>query len=224
MKTGLLLPSYPQNPGAAFPMPSTSQVSFRQALDELLRQQARPIDKFGHQPRLYALARLAGRDTSYDDDVVFAAAYLHDLGVFIGNRPENPELLQGWDHVKYAVEVAPDLLRGANFPEEKIPAVLRAIETHQPKDTPESNEAMVLRDADILEQLGSIAVLRAVAKTGRDTRYATFTPVIAFLEKSLRELPAAILLPVTRELARPKIEILRLFLEAVRAESYDCLF
>ena len=202
----------------------TDQTSFRITLDLLVREQAQPVDKYGHQPRLYALTRLVGEGSLYDDDVVFAAAYLHDLGVFIGNRPESLDLLPTWDHVRYAVETVPDLLRGANFPDEKIPSVLRAIETHQPRDQPGSIEATILRDADILEQLGAVGILRAVAKTGRDTRYPTFTSVVAFLERSLRELPAAIRLPTTRALAAPRIVLLHSFLNGVETEAQGCLF
>ena len=203
---------------------SQNAAPFRQTLDALLRDQARPLDKYGHQPRLYALTRLVGEGFKYDDDIVFAAAYLHDLGVFIGHRPEEPELLSHWNHVRYAVENSPEILRGVDFPEKKVDAVLRAIETHQPRDTPESMEAVILRDADILEQLGAIGILRAVAKVGRDTRYGTFTPAVAFLERTLHELPGAIRLPTTRALAAPRVALLRAFLAGVEAEAQGCLF
>ena len=204
--------------------PSTLPPGFRRELDALVRQEAKPADKYGHQPRLYALTRLVGQALFYDDDVVFAAAYLHDLGVFIGHRPETLQLLQGWDHVSYAGQKAPDVLQRAGFPPEKIRAVIRAIETHQPKDDPDTVEGLVLRDADILEQLGAVGILRAVAKTGRDTRYPSFTPVVASLERALRELPSAIRLPQTRLLAVPRIEALRLFLASVYEEAGEALF
>ncbi len=63
---------------------------FRSRLAEYVRSQALPVDKLGHQPRLYALTRLVGQGLAYDDDVVYAAAWLHDLGVFIGHRPQDP--------------------------------------------------------------------------------------------------------------------------------------
>ena len=195
-------------------------LAYRAALEALLREHARPVDKHGHQPRLYALTLRIGQGLAYDDDVVFAAAYLHDLGVFIGHRPENPQELARWNHVLYTCEQAPRLLADAGFPAEKIPAVLEVIRTHQPQDEPLSIEATILRDADILEQLGSIGILRAVAKVGRDTRYARYAPVIAFLERNLAELPAKIRLDATRRLAEPKLRVLATFLEGVRAESY----
>jgi uncharacterized protein len=54
-----------------------------------IREQAKPVDKFSHQERLYALTREIGAGQTYDDDVVFAAVWMHDLGVFIGHRPED---------------------------------------------------------------------------------------------------------------------------------------
>src|SRR5277367_5760584 len=78
--------------------------NFRVALQEFIRNEAKPIEKYGHQPRLYALTRQIAWDLNYDDDVVFAAAWLHDLGVFVGHRPEDPVELARWDHVRYACE------------------------------------------------------------------------------------------------------------------------
>jgi uncharacterized protein len=196
---------------------------YRADLEALLRREALPRDKHGHQPRLYALTRLIGQSLAYDDDVVFAAAYLHDLGVFIGHRPEDPQALARWNHVVYTCEQAPRLLDEIGFPTEKIPGVLEAIRSHQPADDPHTLEAIILRDADLLEQLGAIGILRAVAKVGRDTRYATYSSVMAFLERNLQELPAKIRLDSTRELAAPRLRVLADFLEAVRVESQEHL-
>ncbi len=196
---------------------------WRAALTRYLREHAQPPEKYGHQPRLYALAQACGAAQPYDDDVVFAAAFLHDLGVFIGHRPEKLSELTGWDHVGYAVRHAPAILAACGFPEEKLPGVLHAIATHQPKDEPQSMEAVILRDADILEQLGAIGILRAAAKVGRDSRYPTFSPVVHFLRRSLDTLPGAIRLPATRALAERKIALLQLFLQSVDGEDQGFL-
>jgi uncharacterized protein len=192
---------------------------YLKVLHRVILEQARPADKFGHQPRLHTLTQSVGAHLDYDRDVVCAAAWLHDLGVFIGNRPEDPEALSRWDHVAYACDRAPQILRDADFPESKIPAVLDCIRQHQPKDEPATLEATILRDADILEQLGAIGILRTVSKVGRDTRFPRFTDAIAALRRSLDELPGKILLESTRRLAEPRIRILADFLTAVAAES-----
>jgi uncharacterized protein len=197
---------------------------FREAIHEYIAREARPIDKFGHQPRLYALTQQIGAGHRYDDDVVFAAAWVHDLGVFVGHRPEDPDALACWDNVAYAIERAPEVLHETGFPPEKVGAVLEVIRTHQPAAHPTSMEGMILRDADILEQLGAIGVLRTVCKIGRDTRFPTFTQAVESLRRALATLPAQIRLDTTRALAAPKIQRLEAFLTAIDAESQPALF
>jgi uncharacterized protein len=196
---------------------------FRLPLAEYVRSQALPIDKLGHQPRLYALTQLVGRGMSYDDDVVYAAAWLHDLGVFIGHRPEDPELLSGWDNVSYAMKQAPAALLRSGFPSTKVAQVVEVIRTHQPHLSPTSLEGTILRDADILEQLGAIGIMRVVAKIGRDTRYPTFTDAAATLRKSLADLPGKIQLDTARTLAQPRISLLQAFLNELNEEAYGAL-
>jgi uncharacterized protein len=201
----------------------TMPSSYRQAIADYISREAKPVEKFGHQPRLYALTQRIAADIPHDDDVLYAAAWLHDLGVFIGHRPEDPLQLATWDHVAYVMQRAPAILSDAQFPADKIPAVLEAIRTHQPNDEPGTIEGIILRDADILEQLGSIGILRTVCKVGRDTRFHTFTDAVSSLRKALANLPPRIKLEPTRQLARPKIAALGNFLEAVDTESYGSL-
>jgi len=198
-------------------------MNFRDQLAQYLREQANPAHKYGHQPRLYALTREIAALTTpapiYDDDVVYTAAFLHDLGVFIGHRPEDPAALTRWDHVEYTCARAPELLASMDFPAEKIPAVLACIREHQPHDSPQSFEAVLLRDADILEQLGAIGILRTAAKLGSDTRFHVFSDVRNALQRALTTLPAQIRLDATRTLAGPRIATLQAFLSALNAEA-----
>jgi uncharacterized protein len=200
-----------------------AEISWRTALYDYILREAQPREKFGHQPRLYALTQQIGAHEAYDDDIVYAAVYLHDLGVFTGHRPEDLEQLAAWDNTAYAIAQTPAILQNLGFPEEKIPAVQEAIRTHQPHHTPQTIEATILRDADILEQLGAIAILRTTCKIGRDTRFQTFTHAVASLQKSLETLPPLIRLPQTRILAAPRIATLRTFLASTQTEAGNLL-
>ncbi len=195
------------------------QPEYRRRLEDYIRENARPADKFSHQPRLYALATQLAEGRAFDDEVVHAAAWLHDLGVFVGHRPEELSRLSRWDHVAYAIAKTPELLRQFGFPASKIPAVLEAIRTHQPSARPASFEATLLRDADILEQLGAIAILRTVSKTGRDTRFVRFSDALRVLRQNAEELPRQLQLDSARRRAKPRVKALRAFLEAAEAES-----
>jgi uncharacterized protein len=198
--------------------------AWREALVASLRAEAKPVEKFGHQPRLYALTQRIGMGLEYDDEVVFAACWLHDLGVFVGHRPEEPEALKAWDNTAYAVGKTPGMLRGMGFPEEKIPAVVEAIASHQPSGDPGTMEGAILRDADILEQLGAVGILRTVCKVGRDTRFHTFSDAVGALRRAVEELPRQVRLETTRALTVERVRVLREFLDAVEAEAGELLF
>lgn len=191
----------------------------RQAIAEYVRAQANPPDKFSHQPRLYALAKALAGERSYDDEVLFAAAWLHDLGVFIGHRPAEPAALAAWDNVAYAADRAPALLQQFGFPPHKIPAVVEAIRTHQPGGRPKALEGLLLRDADILEQLGAVGALRTVSKVGRDSRFVRFDDALRVLRRNLDSLPQQLQLETARRLAEPRIQALGRFLDAAEAEA-----
>ena len=200
-----------------------SESDWRDLVMEYIRAEAVPADKYGHQPRLYALTREIGRGLEYDDDIVFAAAWMHDLGVFAGHRPEDPAALARWDHVPYTIARTSDLLAEWGFPAAKLNAVAEAIRTHQPQEQAATVEATILRDADILEQLGAVGAVRALVKVGRDTRYATVSAALPVLKKALNQLPPKLRLPRAREMAVERVEILRKFLAALEAEAGEHL-
>jgi len=198
--------------------------SWRESVIAYIRAEALPVDKFGHQPRLYALARRLGREMEFDDDILFAAAWMHDLGVFVGHRPQDAEQLKRWNHVPYTIARTRELLPGWGFPTEKLDGVTEVIRTHQPQDEPTRIEAVLLRDADILEQLGAVGALRAVAKVGRDTRYETFSSVLPILRNAVDHLPGKLHLMSARLLAAPRVEVLNALIAAVEAEAGELLF
>jgi uncharacterized protein len=201
-----------------------SASTWRESVIEYIRAEAQPVDKFGHQPRLYALATQIGRGMDYDDDIVFAAAWMHDLGVFIGHRPSDPSELARWDHVPYTIARSRELLPLWGFPSSKLDAVAEAIRTHQPHDEPTLIEAVILRDADILEQLGAIGALRALAKVGRDTRYFTFSDVLPVLDRAVEHLPSRLRLVKSNTLALERVESLRAMLKAIKNEAGELLY
>jgi uncharacterized protein len=198
--------------------------SWRESVIAYIRAEAQPVDKFGHQPRLYALACKIGEGMAYDDDVVFAAAWMHDLGVFSGHRPRDPAELASWDHVPYTVARTRELLAGWGFPAAKLDAVATAIRTHQVTGNPTQVEGILLRDADILEQLGAIGALRSLVKIGRDTRYATFSSVLPVLRRAADHFPHELRLTSAKLLAVERVEVLNGLISAIESEAGEHLF
>lgn len=112
-----------------------------------------------HCRRLYMLCRhiIETDGLEVDDDVVFAVAWLHDIGNFgqfvcDGGPPECAAL------------AAQQLLPGSGFPEHKVELVARIIKEHSfegpRRDT---DEASVVRDADMLEFLGAVGLVRLLS-------------------------------------------------------------
>ena len=200
-----------------------SESDWRRSVVAYIRAEAQPADKFGHQPRLYALAARIGQGMQFDDDILFAAAWMHDLGVFLGHRPHDPARLSQWDHVPYTIRRSRELLTEWGFPEEKLDGVAEAIRTHQPKDEPTTVEGILLRDADILEQLGAVGLLRAVVKVGRDTRYPSFTSILPILNQAVNHLPTQTHLIASKGMAEARAGTLRAFLAAIEEEAGDML-
>jgi uncharacterized protein len=197
---------------------------WRDSVIACIRAEALPADKFGHQPRLYALACRLGEGTEFDDDTVFAAAWMHDLGVFIGHRPQDPSELARWDHVPYTIARSQELLAGWGFPPEKLGAVADAIRNHLPSANPTRIESILLRDADIFEQLGAIGALRAIVKVGRDTRYPTFSSVLPVLRNACHHLPAQLRLNHAKLMAVDRVKVLEGLIAAIEAEAGEHLF
>jgi uncharacterized protein len=201
-----------------------SAVLWRDAVVEYIRAEALPVDKFGHQPRLYALACQIGEGMEYDDDIVFASAWMHDLGVFLGHRPKDPAELARWNHVPYTIGKTRELLPGWGFPAVKLDGVAEAIRTHQVCDNPTQVEGILLRDADILEQLGTIGALRALVKIGRDTRYSTFSSVLPVLQHAVDHFPGELRLTRAKALASERVAALKRLIAAIHSEAGEHLF
>jgi uncharacterized protein len=201
--------------------PSGISEPWRPILIARIRREALPPEKFSHQARLYSLARSIANDAPepVDDDILFGAAWVHDLGVFIGHRPDDKEQLKRWNSTAYTMTKAPEVLRDCGFPEAKIPAVVECIRTHEAHGEPTALEGIIFRDADLLELLGAVAVMRTTAKIAQDTRFITFADAAASLRRALETVPGQIRLPKAKTMAEPRIAALRNFLDALEAES-----
>ena len=80
-------------------------------------------------------------------------------------------------------------------------------------------EATLLRDADILEQLGAVGIMRMIVKVGRDTRYPKFSAILPVLLNAANHLPGKMRLTSAMSMAEPRVEMLRSFLDALREET-----
>jgi hypothetical protein len=174
-----------------------------------------PAWGYSHSVRDYALAReLAAADqVSLDDDVLFAAAYLHDIAAF---APwEEPKV----DHSDVGARVIDSVLKGTGFPIEKIDAVRAAIRTHMYYRQPVGPEALYLHDADALDWLGAIGIARIIALVDPRGGDPDGPKAVALLSDNLSKVPEHVLSPAGRARVSQRKAELETFLGDLRRET-----
>src|ERR1700722_4213518 len=174
-----------------------------------------PAWGYSHCMRDYALAReLAAADhVAIDDDVLFAASYLHDMAAF---PPWENEKL---DHSDVAADTVDTVLKGTGFPMAKIDAVRGAIRTHMYYRDPVGPEALYLHDADALDWLGAIGVARIMALVDPNGGAPDGPKAVKMLEGNLKDVPARVLSPAGRARVAPLKAELEEFLKDLRRET-----
>lgn len=168
-----------------------------------------------HSERDYLLAReiAAKEGLPIDADVLFAAAFTHDIGA-IGDFQK-----EGVDHAIRSAELAESLLNQAGFPAEKWPAVRAAILSHMHDKQPGSgHEAIVLHDADTLDFLGIAGVTRRLVVNGGAPDYSGgLARIVEFADK----LPNRLVTKTAKDMARRRVAEMREFLDRLKAETAE---
>jgi HD superfamily phosphodiesterase len=174
-----------------------------------------PAWGYSHCLRDYALARtLAAADhAALDDDVLFAASYLHDMAAF---KPWENEKL---DHSDVAADVVDTVLKGTGFPMAKIDAVRAAIRTHMYYRDPVAPEALYLHDADALDWLGAIGVARVTALVDPNGGDPDGPKAVKMLEDNLKDVPSRVLSPAGKAMVPARKAELATYLKDLRRES-----
>lgn len=170
-----------------------------------------------HSTRDYELAKqLAAADkVALDDDVLYAAAYLHDVAAFA------PFAKDGVDHQDQAATLVESLLTGTGFPMAKIDAVRGAIRTHMFARDPAGPEAIYLHDADALDWLGAIGVARVFGLVDPAGGAPTGPEVVKRLERSVATVPPRVVSPAGKALLPERLRELEEFLRSLRAQTAD---
>jgi hypothetical protein len=199
-------------------LPATAAAPWRQQVVELAKQHFQnPAWGYSHCVRDYELAReLAAADkVKLDDDVLFAAAYLHDIAAF---APwEKPAL----DHQDVGAEAVGRILTDMGFPVAKLDAVRGAIRTHMYDREPVGPEALYLHDADALDWLGAVGVARIFGLVDPNGGKPDGPGAVKMLEDNLAQVPSRVLSPAGRAQVPQRQAELQHFLENLRRESHD---
>ena len=117
-----------------------------------------------HTRRLLHLVSLIAEGQEYNADAVWLAAHLHDWGGYA--RWARP----GVSHAARSRQVAETFLAEKGYPEDLSELVLECIALHHSRDPGKSTEAILLSDADALDFLGVVGILRDFSKNPRDLK------------------------------------------------------
>ncbi|MCX6116861.1 MAG: HD domain-containing protein [Proteobacteria bacterium] len=174
---------------------------------------------YEHSLRNYTLAKQIAFSAKlpFDDDVLFAASMLHDIGGFPAY--EKP----GVDHAVRSTEVIDPILADVGFPMEKSDAVKIAILTHSyyNADAPKTAEAILLHDADSLDFLGNVAVMRIFSIVGHEASIPTVKKAMGLLESLFLQAPKRIFSGFyASELAKSRALEMRQFLDRLKDETF----
>lgn len=188
------------------------RMSVRQFAEQHLKH---PAWGLSHSERDYELARTLAADdhVSLDDDVLYAAAYLHDVAAFA------PYEKSGVDHADEGAQIVATLLDGTGFPMTKIEAVRAAIRTHMFDRKPTGAESVYLHDADALDWLGAIGVARIFALVDPNGGAPDGPAALKMLEDNLKNVPPGIVSKAGRAMSVARVRELEEFLADLRRET-----
>jgi len=204
---------------AAEPKAAPSTADWRATVRQLAKTHFRnPAWGYSHSERDYALARsLAESDhVALDDDVLFAACYLHDIAAFPPWGGDEPP-----DHSDVGADAVEKVLVGTGFPMGKLEAVRAAIRTHMYYRDPVAPEAVYLHDADALDWLGAIGVARLIALVDPNGGDPDGPKVAKMLQDNLRQVPPRVVSPAGRAMVGQRKSELEGFLGQLGSESAE---
>lgn len=159
-----------------------------------------------------SLARAEG--ITVDDDALYAAAYLHDMG----GLP--PYAKPGVDHGDRSAQLVDSVLRDAGFPMEKVELVKEIVDHHQYYRPPDTLAVAILfRDADILDFLGAIDVARIISLTTRERLAPDLPSAIEVIRKNMLEMPARLQTKAARREGERRALEMQRFLDALSSET-----
>ena len=161
---------------------------------------------FEHSWRVYHLARQIGEGIPFDDDVLHAACFLHDVEMSSG-------------HPRSSADKARAILHETGFDPDKIPLVAEAILNHMHGGKPASVEAKLLFDANLLDSIGAVGFARLSVGAFLWYNMKTMPEILQYIAREL-SFTEKFHFEKSRELARDKIAFTRTAIDQFSKELH----
>ncbi len=197
--------------------PTMAQEAWRDHVVSLTTKLFGHID-FTHGQRDYIWAkRLAAADhVTLDDDVIFAAGYLHDVGSMPGWDVPNQE------HGDTSAAKLDQMLAGTDFPRDKMDRVREAMRSHMfYRDPGPSPEARYLHDADALDNVGTIGIAWILEDVDPKGGNPTGPKSIEQIQKVAPMIESRVVTPAGKAEMATRIVERKAFMDALARETDD---
>ena len=168
-----------------------------------------------HAKRLLELIKQIGIDLPHDTCALTLATYMHDWGAF-------PRYIQkGVEHAVHSRQVVEtEILPRLDLTPAQKDVLLEAIELHDYRDMrpTKSNEALLLREAEMLEFLGMIGMARDLARGPRNLE-ACYRRIL----DRRYGIQGRFTIPRAKEIAQVRLERMEQSLQWLNEESFGIL-
>jgi uncharacterized protein len=190
-----------------------------------------PSHDFYHILRVLRNIEMLSQSEGGDLDILIPAALFHDV---VNYPKHDPKAKFATDE---SAEKAKEILNDIEgYPKEKIPQVAYAVSvcSFSKNINPETLEASLLQDADMLESTGAISIMRVFASSG-NTHRRFFDPIDPFADNReldnkangldlfkmrLYKIPERMNTALGKKLAKERMKILDDFSAALKTELY----
>jgi HD superfamily phosphodiesterase len=157
-----------------------------------------------HLSRVVTIAQFLAEKEEASSEICAAGAWLHDVSLIAGND-DNPVRVRA---------VAEEYLSGLPLNDESKRRIAECVETHEGAGEAVSLEAKIVHDADALDKMGLLGVIRHTWKIVNLIKpEAGADEVFSILQKHLKERRERLYTTTAKKLVRSLNEALREFFE-----------
>jgi uncharacterized protein len=182
----------------------------------LQKSGAHPALGWKHCQRVYHLAKELSCHLTLDDEILYVAAMLHDTGKY------PVYALPNVDHALRSKGVAMNLLKKYNLEPDRLNIILEAIEFHMYYSEPgNSDESVYLRDANILDNLGNIGLMKLFSLVGHDELIASPEEALLRMQTFAEALPKKVYSKTGRRIAVKRREEVMRFLAGIKRQTAE---
>ena len=165
-----------------------------------------------HVFRVSILCEIIGKNEHANMEILLPAAFLHDIARHLEEE-------RGIPHEEEGAKVAEIFLRSIDYKEEYIPEIINAIRTHRfmSKEIPKTLEAKILSDADKLDAMGAIGIVRVFMMVGE--RKGGLKDAIDHFNTKLLKLKSLMYTNTASKICEKRHNYMKKFLETLSNEA-----